>query len=67
MALRLVAYLRPAPRPARRQRARHAPSLRFPGYTACGLPPSSRPADNLELEPPWTCRRCLAICGEGDA
>ncbi len=56
---------RPAPRRAPpRQLARHAPSLTVPGWTACGLPPSSRP-DGKDTPPPWTCKRCLALRGEG--
>jgi hypothetical protein len=46
-----------------RQRARHAPSARYPGWTACGLPPSSR-LGGQDTEPPYTCKRCLAVCGE---
>ncbi len=55
---------RPAPRRAPRQLARHAPSATLPGWTACGLPPSSRP-DGKDTLPPWTCKRCLALGGEG--
>lgn len=67
-ALRLVPPPRAAPSAAaRRQRARHAPSPRVPGWTACGLPPSSWPAGVNRLAPaePPTCRRCLALVATG--
>jgi len=47
-------------RPDERPTRRCAPSATIPGWTPCGLPPSSR-LDGKDTPPLWTCRRCLAL------